>query len=257
MFQIIISPAKKMKIDTNSFAVRDMPQFLEDTKVLMGEVQALSLADARALWKCNEALAEINFQRFRTMDLERRLTPAVLAYEGLQYQHMAPTVLTQKALEYIADHLRILSGFYGLLRPFDGVTPYRLEMQAGLSVGGCRDLYEFWGDRLYKCLAADGRTIVNLASKEYSRCIERYITKGERWITVEFGELENGKVRQKGTLAKMARGEMVRFLAENQIYATEGIKEFRGLGFSYCKERSDEQRYVFLNRQGGDSDSYQ
>lgn len=250
MFQIIISPAKKMNIDTDSFAVRGMPQFLEDTKVLMGEIQALSLADARALWKCNDTLAELNFQRFRNMDLEHRLTPAILAYEGLQYQHMAPAVLTQKALEYIAGHLRILSGFYGLLRPFDGVTPYRLEMQARLSVGKCKDLYEFWGDRLYKSLVADGRTVVNLASREYSQCIERYITREDRWITVEFGELADGKVKQKGTLAKMARGEMVRFLAENQIRVPENIKEFRGLGFGYCEELSDERKYIFLSGTG-------
>lgn len=247
MFQIIISPAKKMNVDTDSFAVRGMPQFLGDTKVLMGEIQAMSLAEAKALWKCNDALAELNFQRYRTMDLEHLLTPAILAYEGLQYQHMAPAVLTQKALEYIAERLRILSGFYGLLRPFDGVTPYRLEMQAGLSVGGYRDLYEFWGDRLYKSLIGESKTIVNLASREYSRCIEKYITDGVRWITVEFGELADGKIRQKGTLAKMARGEMVRFLAERQISALEGIKEFQGLGFAYCEELSDERKYVFLS----------
>lgn len=247
MFQIIISPAKKMNVDTDSFAISGMPQFLEDTKVLMRKIQSLSLAEARALWKCNDSLAELNFQRFRTMELERRLTPAVMAYEGLQYQHMAPAVLTQGALFYIAQHLRILSGFYGLLRPFDGVIPYRLEMQAKLSVKECRDLYEFWGDRLYKSLAKEGGVIINLASKEYSRCIEKYITDKDRWITVEFGELAAGKIKQKGTLAKMARGEMVRFLAENDIRDPEGIKEFHELGFGYCKELSDPEKYVFLN----------
>lgn len=245
MFQIIISPAKKMNVDTDSFAIGGMPQFLEDTKVLMRKIQSLSLADARALWKCNDALTELNYQRFRTMDLEQRLTPAVMAYEGLQYQHMAPAVFTQGALSYIAEHLRILSGFYGILRPFDGVTPYRLEMQAKLSVNGCRDLYEFWGNRLYKSLAAEGDTIINLASKEYSQCIEKYITAKDRWITIEFGELVQGKIKQKGTLAKMARGEMVRFLAENDIRDPEGIKEFHELGFGYCEELSDEGKYVF------------
>lgn len=251
MFQIIISPAKKMNIDTDSFAVDGMPQFLKDTKVLMHEIQAMTLAEARALWKCNDSLAELNFQRFRNMDLEHQLTPAVMAYEGLQYQHMAPRVLTRGALSYIAEHLRILSGFYGLLRPFDGVTPYRLEMQAGLAVGECRDLYEFWGDRLYRSITCDGRTIVNLASREYSQCIEKYITDEDTWITVEFGELIDGKVKQKGTLAKMARGEMVRFLAENNIHSLEGIKEFRELGFKYCEELSDGGKYVFLSRERG------
>ncbi len=248
MFQIIISPAKKMNVDTDSFAISGMPRFLKDTEILMRRIQSLSLAEARALWKCNDALAELNFQRFRDMDLEHRLTPAVMAFEGLQYRHMAPGVLTQGALSYIAGHLRILSGFYGLLRPFDGVTPYRLEMQARLAVGTCRDLYEFWGDRLYKSLTEESGTVINLASKEYSRCIEKYITAKDRWITVEFGELDTGKIKQKGTLAKMARGEMVRFLAENDICDPKDIRGFHELGFSYCEELSSPEKYVFIKR---------
>lgn len=180
------------------------------------------------------------------MDLRKSLTPAVISYEGLQYQHIAPGVFTAEALSYIGEHLRILSGFYGLLRPFDGVTPYRLEMQAVLSVNGYKDLYDFWGGRLHKKLEEDDGIIINLASKEYSRCIEKYITPDERFITVEFGELADGKVKQKGTLAKMARGEMVRFLAENAVCEPEGIKEFHELGFSYRKELSEAGRYVFI-----------
>lgn len=176
--RIIISPAKKMNVDTDSFAVSGMPEFLEDTRVLMREIQALTLADARALWKCNDALAELNFRRFRDMELERRLTPAVMAYEGLQYRHMAPVVLTRDALSYIAEHLRILSGFYGLLRPFDGVTPYRLEMQARLSVDGAGDLYAFWGGRLAEQLASETDWVLNLASREYSRAVEPHLPPG-------------------------------------------------------------------------------
>ena len=119
-------------------------------------------------------------------------------------------------------------------------------MQAKLPAGKCKDLYEFWGDRLYKGLLDDDRTIVNLASKEYSRCIETYIGQKDRWITIEFGELADGKVRQKGTLAKMARGEMVRFLAENRIGDTDRIKEFTGLGFTYSRDLSDNGKYVFV-----------
>ena len=131
-------------------------------------------------------------------------------------------------------------------KPFDGVVPYRLEMQARLSVNGCSDLYEFWGGRLYRHLTKEDRVIVNLASREYSQCIEKYITPEDRFITVEFGEVVDGKVKQKGTLAKMARGEMVRFLAENNICRPEGMKEFHALGFSYCSDLSDAEKYVFL-----------
>ena len=250
--KIIISPAKKMNVDTDSFAVSGKPEFIADTKILMNAVKAMAFSDCRRLWKCNDKLAELNYQRFQDMDLERALTPAVISYEGLQYQHMAPMVFTQEALSYIAENLRILSGFYGVLKPFDGVTPYRLEMQARLSVNGCRDLYEFWGGRLYQSLSGEDRIIINLASKEYSQCIEKYITPADRFVTVEFGELTKGGVKQKGTLAKMARGEMVRFLAENQILVPEGMKEFHELGFSYHEDLSDAGKYVFIKK--GDFD---
>lgn len=245
--KIIISPAKKMNIDTDSYEVQRMPEFIDDTRVLMEKIRTLSFQEARELWGCNESLTELNYRRFQDMDLGRALTPAVLAYEGLQYQHMAPGVFTTGALSYIGEHLRILSGFYGILGPFDGVVPYRLEMQAKLSVDGSRDLYDFWGSRLYKSLTGGGsRVILNLASREYARCIEKYVTPEDTFITVEFGELINGKIRQKGTLAKMTRGEMVRFMAENRIDRPEDVREFHELGFSYSEKYSCENKYVFI-----------
>ncbi|MGL6220564.1 MAG: peroxide stress protein YaaA [Lacrimispora sphenoides] len=244
--KIIISPAKKMNEDTDSIEVTGMPGFINDAIILMHEMQSLSLSEGKALWKCNDRLAELNYKRYKDMALMRRLTPAVIAYEGLQYQHMAPKVLTTRALSYLSDHLRILSGFYGVLKPFDGVTPYRLEMQAKLSVNDCKDLYDFWGDRLYHSLVDDDRIILNLASKEYSQCIEKYITPKDRFITIEFGELVEGKVKQKGTISKMARGDMVRFMAENNISDLNGLKDFQELGFAYSKELSSNSKYVFI-----------
>ncbi len=232
--------------DTDSIEVTGMPGFINDAIILMHEMKALSLSEGKALWKCNDKLAELNYKRFKDMDLMHRLTPAVIAYEGLQYQHMAPKVLTTRALSYLSDHLRILSGFYGVLKPFDGVMPYRLEMQAKLSVNDCKDLYDFWGDRLYHSLVDDDRIILNLASKEYSQCIEKYITPKDRFITIEFGELVEGKVKQKGTISKMARGDMVRFMAENNISDLNGLKDFQELGFAYCKELSSNSKYVFI-----------
>ncbi len=235
-----------MNEDTDSIEVTGMPEFINDAVILMHEMQSLSLSEGKALWKCNDKLAELNYKRYKDMALMRRLTPAVIAYEGLQYQHMAPKVLTTRALSYLSDHLRILSGFYGVLRPFDGVTPYRLEMQAKLSVNDCKDLYDFWGDRLYHSLVDDDRIIINLASKEYSQCIEKYITPKDRFITIEFGELVEGKVKQKGTISKMARGEMARFMAENNISDPNGLKDFQELGFAYSKELSSNSKYIFI-----------
>ena len=127
--RIIISPAKKMKVDTDSFPYRDLPVFLSNTEEICGELQSMSYEELKKLWKCNDQIAQLNVRRLQDMDLYNRLTPAVLAYEGIQYQYMAPGVFTDQEYAYIQEHLRILSGFYGILRPFDGVTPYRLEMQ--------------------------------------------------------------------------------------------------------------------------------
>ena len=128
--KFIISPAKTMNVDTDSFAPHDLPRFLEQAEELKNYLQSLDYAACKALWNCSDALAEPNFERLQKMDLRRALTPALFAYEGIQYQYMAPGVFTEEELSYVQEHLRILSGLYGLLRPLDGVTPYRLEMQA-------------------------------------------------------------------------------------------------------------------------------
>ncbi len=242
--KIIISPAKKMNVDTDTLAPSGLPVFLEETEQLMEWMRRLSLAEAKALWKCNDRIAEQNYRRFQEMDLRRNLTPAVIAYEGIQYQYMAPAVFGGAETEYIREHLRILSGFYGVLKPFDGVVSYRLEMQAKASEAG--DLYRFWGEKLYR-EAAD-EVILNLASKEYSRCIEKYLRPENLFLTVTFGELIGGKVKQKGTFAKMARGEMVRYLAENQVEEPQGIKGFDRLDYHFAEELSTETEYVFLKQ---------
>ena len=166
--KIIISPAKKMKQDADSFDCHGLPQLLHQTEQLYQQLCRMSYAELKRLWCCNDQIATLNYERLQKMDLHRNLTPAVMSYEGIQYRYMAPSVLTDKELAYLEQNLRILSGFYGILRPFDGVTPYRLEMQAKLSVNGCHNLYEFWKDIIAQSLFSETDMIVNLASKEYS-----------------------------------------------------------------------------------------
>ena len=247
--KIIISPAKKMNVNTDSLPGEQLPEYLEDAKTLCEILRSMSYEEAKALWKCNDKLARLNFERHAHMDLEAAQTPAVLSYEGLQYQYMAPEVFSRDALCYIREHLRILSGLYGVLRPFDRVTPYRLEMQAGLSAEGKKDLYEFWGDKCYRAVRDIDGVIVNLASKEYSRIVEAYLKPEGRFLTIVFGELSNGTIRQKGTLAKMARGEMVRYMAESRIEDPEEIKKFCALEYAFSAEHSVEREWVFLRRE--------
>ena len=245
--KLIISPAKKMKVDTDSLPWRDLPRFLEQSEELRGTLRAMSYDQLKALWKCNDQIAQLNFDRLQTMDLRRNLTPAILAYEGIQYQYMAPGVFSDREFEYAQNHLRILSGFYGLLRPFDGVVPYRLEMGAKLPMGSHKDLYAYWGTRLADALCSEDDTILNLASKEYSQCISKHLPKTSRMITCTFGELQpNGKIIEKGTLCKMARGEMVGFLAEHDVDSPEEAKGFDRLNYRYSEEHSDENNYTFI-----------
>ena len=250
--RMIISPAKKMRVDTDSLLYRDLPAFLPRTEELVRTLQSMSDAQLKKLWKCNDQIAGLNISRLQNMDLHNRLTPAVLAYEGIQYQYMAPGVFTEQAFDYIQEHMRILSGLYGILRPFDGVTPYRLEMQAKLRVGERQDLYAYWGDSLAKKPFSETDCIVNLASREYSVCVSKYLPANVRFITCVFGEEKNGKVIEKGTMCKMARGEMVRFMAENQITDPEKIKSFDRLNYRFDPARSDDELFVFtLKATGG------
>ena len=244
--RIIISPAKKMREDTDTLAPWDLPAFLADTERLKAALQGMTPQELQALWRCNDAIARQNVARLAAMDLRRRLTPAILAYEGIQYQYMAPGVFTAEELDYIQEHLRILSGFYGLLRPFDGVTPYRLEMQARLSADGEEDLYAFWGRKLADRLAEETDCVIDLASQEYSRAVKPRLPSSGRWFTCVFGQLRESRVVEKGTLCKMARGRMVRWMAAHRIERPEEIRSFGELGYRYSPERSGELTYVFL-----------
>ena len=243
--RIILSPTKKMKIDNDSLVHQGLPVFLEQTEEILQWLKEKSTTELKVIWNCNDKIIEQNRQRLLHMKLRENLTPAVLAYEGIAFQYMAPGVFEDEQFDYIQEHLRILSAFYGVLKPMDGVTPYRLEMQAKASIGGNRNLYELWGSRLYEEVC-DGGVIINLASKEYSKCIEKYLTPQDRYITINFYEKSGDKLVSKGTYAKMARGEMVRYMAELHIENPEEIKKFDRMGYVYREDLSGEKEYVFV-----------
>ena len=246
--RIILSPAKKMNVNTDDLAPCGFPAFMEQTEEIVHFLKGLSYGEAKKLWACNDRIAEQNYDRLQQMDLYHQLTPAILSYEGIAYQYMAPSVFENGQFAYVQEHLRILSAFYGVVKPMDGVTPYRLEMQAKAKIAGTKDLYDYWGDRLYREVLDDSRVIINLASKEYSRCIEKYLQPEDVYITCIFGEFSGEKIVQKGVYAKMARGEMVRFMAENRIGSPEEMKGFDRLGYAFRADLSDERTYIFIKK---------
>ena len=270
MLKIIISPAKKMNLIEEYPCELTTPVFLDRALDLHERLKKMTLAELTALWGCSDKLAAQNHERLHTYSPERALSPALLSYEGIQYQHIAPGVFTDAQWNYVNSHLRILSGFYGILAPTDTVVPYRLEMQAKLKTENDVDLYGYWGNALYEELVRDGMTeLVNLASGEYSKAILPYIKvapapsrNGSQThdsspssetcppcipcITCIFGELVNDKVKMKGTQAKIARGEMVRWMAEKGIEKAEDIREFKELGYRFRSDLSSLEEYVFL-----------
>lgn len=242
--KIILSPAKQMNMDLDSLEPLGLPVFMEQSEEILAWLREQTYEELKKLWKCNDKIAEQNFERIKHMNLRNQLTPAILAYDGIAFKYMAPAVFEYEQLDYVQEHLCILSAFYGALRPMDGVTPYRLEMQAKAAIGGHKDLYDLWGKRLYDVVRDDG-FIINLASKEYSKCIEKYLSDRDTYITVSFVEQSGEKLVTKGTYAKMARGEMVRFMAEKQIENPEDIKAFNRLGYVFRQELSSETEFVF------------
>ena len=245
--RIIISPAKQMGEERDFLTPAGRPIYEERAGELAAHLRSLPYGEMKKLLACSDALAQAAYEAYQAMDFSRADTPAILAYRGIQYQYMAPQVFEKAYFAYIQEHLRILSGLYGILRPLDAVVPYRLEMQAKVRFGPWRDLYHFWGDSLCRALTEEGdRVILNLASREYSRAIEPWLTGEDAWITCTFGELLGEKLVEKGVYVKMARGEMVRWMAEHSVERPEDLRYFDRLGFSFCPERSDGKHLVFL-----------
>lgn len=246
--RFIVSPAKKMRVVDAPPWPAGQPALLGRARVVAEAVRALSRDEAQALWGCSDRLADLNYERFQGMDLARGCTAAVVAYEGIQYTHLAAQVMSERELAWLEGHLRILSGLYGVLRPLDGVVPYRLEMQARLAVGGARDLYGFWGDSLYEGLAAEGcATIVNVASVEYARAVTPWVRPdGPQVLTCLFGTVRDGRLRQAATEAKAARGTFVRWCAERGVEDAGELRAFSERGYALDEGRSDDATLVFV-----------
>lgn len=228
------------------FEPKGKPVFMKRAEKLVQYLKSLSFDELQTLLRCNPEIARLNFERYRQMDLSKNTVPALFAYDGIQYKYMAPQVFESDYFDYVQNHLYILSGLYGVLRPFDGVVPYRLEMQAKLKTNFCKNLYDYWGDALYTYITSEDYQILNLASKEYYKAVSRYFKPKDHCVTCIFAEPHHGKLVEKGVYVKMARGEMVRFLAEQKVETFEEVKQFSRLDFTFREELSNANTYVFV-----------
>ena len=246
----VISPAKTLDYK------RPLPP-LEPTKPLFAaEAEATAASAAKlsrkklgALMHISDALAELNAGRYRGFAGQEE-RPAIYAFAGDVYAGFEVHSLEPEAVAFAQDHLRILSGLYGLLRPLDSIRPYRLEMGTRWAPGRARDLYALWGSRIADALAADlaeagGDTVINLASKEYWRAVEGRLPASERVIEIDFREQGPEGLRFNTFAAKRARGMMARFICEHRLADPEGLKGFDSDGYRFDPENSDEGRWRF------------
>ena len=240
--KIIISPAKKMINSNDDFLPESIPVFLTETQSLLDEIRTYTKEELKNVLECNDQLLNLNHERFQAMNLNRNTSCALMSYVGLQYQHMGSQLFSLEEIDYLQNTLRILSGFYGILKPMDGIVPYRLEMQAKLK---STNLYDFWNRKLYDELTKEDDLILNLASKEYSQCIKSYQKDNVTIIDVDFVCEHKGKLTTKATEAKMCRGSMVRFCAIHQIKDIKELLSFSEYGYSYDSEISSETKLVF------------
>lgn len=235
--KILLSPAKKMRFDPMP---GDVPFFAPEAEALRKEMSAWTFEEAKARYKASESLVR---EAMRWNEEEVPMGRALFAYDGIAYRYLSPDRLAEESLDYLERHLLILSGLYGALRPFDGISAYRLEMQTRGPFFGEKDLYAFWRKRLPPSLAEE--TVWNLASEEYAKLLRPFFPP-ERFIDFVFAEKEGGRLIEKGVYAKMARGAMARYLAERKAETLEEAKAFSFFSYAYSPRDSRENRLVFV-----------
>lgn len=240
----IISPAKNMKVRTREGLTLSNCRFPEKTETVIGTLKKCTPWDLESYMKINEKLAGEAFADIQAFSMEKEGTAAILTYDGLVFKHMDAVNWDLDTLQYAQEHLRILSACYGALGALDGIQPYRLEMQCKIPIEE-QNLYAFWGDTIYQEVYRDEEIVLNLASEEYAKCVRKYAKK-DYLIDVEFLNMHKGKLKTLATLAKMARGHMVRYVMENQIENPEDIKKFDWNGYVYEESLSNGTKYVFV-----------
>ena len=247
---LIISPAKTLDYSHPEYSAHTQPDFTSEVKDLVGVLRKKSAAQISKLMHLSEALATLNAERYQTFTdtfSPDNSKQALLAFKGEVYAKMEADQFTAEELEFAQQHLRILSGLYGLLKPLDLMQPYRLEMGTKLKTKKGDSLYDYWGTKISKALnaAGEGRTLINLASQEYFKAVDKKTLKLPV-ITIHFKEHKEGSYQVVGFFAKQARGLMARFAIQNRITDPEQLKTFNEEGYEFAERLSSAQDWVFV-----------
>ncbi|MCE5178980.1 MAG: YaaA family protein [Porphyromonadaceae bacterium] len=251
--QILMSPAKLMSFpEKKDRFVTTKPSFPDKTKELISVCQQLSEKEIETIMKINPKMARNVYEQFQTFYFNS--TPkraAALAYNGIAYAGLNAHDFSDDDVAFAQRHLNILSGLYGVLRPFDLIRPYRLEMQRQIVPPGYRTLYEFWQETVIKHLAArfkkEDKTIINVASSEYAKVIRKNALRaGIRIIDIRFLQLEHNDFKQIVVHTKKARGLMARYIIKNRLTDAEDVKGFHYEEYFYHPALSKENEWVFV-----------
>lgn len=247
---ILLSPAKAMNDDANRPGISaTQPQLLDHAQGLLDVCKTLTLTDLNKLMGISEKLSDLNHNRFQNMDFQQTGTPAALTFAGDTYQGLDAESLDNTDLKLAQDKVRILSGLYGVLRPLDGIHPYRLEMGARLKTSAGNDLYAYWRGVLANHLdqqlqGHSDPVLISCASNEYIKAVDKKALNAPL-ITCHFKEEAAGKLKAIGFYAKKARGMMARFAIENDLDHHKDLRAFNAGGYSFQADLSDEQNFVF------------
>ena len=242
--KLILSPSRNIK-EYKTDISGTKPVFQNEALLLAKELKKYSPWDLEDMLKINDKLAYKTFVDIQNFDLDKQGTPALFAYDGLVFKNINAAGLTAGALSHAQNTLRIISAFYGLLKPLDIILPYRLELQSPLKLNN-KNLYNFWNDKIYHELYKESKCIINLASEEYAKAVRRYLKPGDRFIDIVFYSIAKGSRKIVTTTAKMARGQMVKYILENKITSPEALKGFNWAGFEYERKLSHYEKYVFF-----------
>ena len=250
---IVISPAKTLDFETPPLTqAHTQPDFLDDSTVLIDELRKLEPSQIGAMMSISSKLATLNSNRYfawnRPFTL-RNAKQAILAFKGDVYTGLDADTMTENELAFAQDHLRILSGLYGVLRPLDLMQPYRLEMGTQFKNPRGNNLYEFWDDKITQALNQDlakqkDDILINLASNEYFQSIQPGKLNA-RIITPVFKDQKNGVYKIISFFAKKARGMMSRYIIQNKLTNPEAIKNFDVAGYRFSQEDSSKDEWIF------------
>ena len=245
----IISPAKNMrnlKIDNiNPQIIGKERYFTKETEDIIRVLKDLTPWDIQSLMKVNEKIALQSYAYFQDFNFNDKGVCGLLAYDGLVFKNIKAEDFTKEDFDYANKHIRILDAFYGMVNPLDDILPYRLEMQYSIKIQG-NNLYKFWDDKIYNKLYSEDNVIVNLASEEYAKTVRRFLNEEDIFIDIDFKVNKDGKLKTLATLAKMARGQMVKYIIENKIDNPEDLKNFTFNSFKFCSNLSTPRKFVFI-----------